>query len=285
MTLTCVGQETRGVSFVDELQDAHEIEHLAMQDMSVGSIEKEVQQQCSSKTQQVSLEFVQTKTKSFLNSLDSYVLQYVAELQRRLAMKMGHTIKTFLKANNMTTFAVTSEGPHHQNDSYPSRGSHADYMPFEFMAMEVALEATWLDYVLVTDCGELSCYKEAIQMDDSVKWEQAMQSEYNSIIANETWELTELPQGKQTLPCKWVYKKKYTTEDLELKYKARLVAKGFKQKKGVDFDEIFSPVVKMTTLRLVLGLVAIEGLELNQMDVKTAFLHGDLEEDVYMVQP
>ncbi|MCO5592884.1 hypothetical protein L7F22_046888 [Adiantum nelumboides] len=122
-------------------------------------------------------------------------------------------------------------------------------------------------------------------MKDSVKWEQVMQSEYNSIIANETWELTKLPQGKQALPCKWVYKKKYTNEDLEPKYKARLVAKGFKQKKGVDFDEIFSPIVKMTTLRLVLGFVAIEDLELNQMDVKMMFLHGDLEEDVYMVHP
>ncbi|MCO5554806.1 hypothetical protein L7F22_008341 [Adiantum nelumboides] len=113
-----------------------------------------------------------------------------------------------------------------------------------------------------------------------------MQSKYNSIIANETWELIELPQGKHALSCKWVYKKKHTTEDPEPKYKTRLVAKGFKQKRGVDFDEIFSPVVKMTTLRLVLGLVATsEDLELNQMDVKTAFLHEDLEEDVYMVQP
>ncbi|MCO5577255.1 hypothetical protein L7F22_031082 [Adiantum nelumboides] len=121
-------------------------------------------------------------------------------------------------------------------------------------------------------------------MDDSVKWEQAMQLEYNSIIANETWELTELPQGKQALPCKWVYKKKYMIEDLESKYKARLVVK---QKKGVtvDFDKIFSPVVKMTTLCLVLSLVTTEDLELNQMDVKMAFLHRDLEEDAYMVQP
>ncbi|MCO5550238.1 hypothetical protein L7F22_003721 [Adiantum nelumboides] len=119
-------------------------------------------------------------------------------------------------------------------------------------------------------------------MEDSAKWEQAMQSEYNSIISNETWELTELPQGKQALPCKWLYKKKYTAEDSELKYKARLVAKVFEQKKGIDFDEIFSPVVKMTTLRLVLGIVATEDLELTQMDVKTVFLHGDLDEDVYM---
>ena len=121
-------------------------------------------------------------------------------------------------------------------------------------------------------------------MDDSVKWEQAMQSEYNSIVANETWDLVELPKGKNALPCKWVYKKKYTAEDPEPKYKARLVAKGFKQQKGVDFDEIFSPVVKMTTLRTMLGLVAIQDMELVQMDVKTAFLHRDLDEDVYMKQ-
>ena len=142
-----------------------------------------------------------------------------------------------------------------------------------------------LDYILVTDCGEPTCYEEAIQLDDSAKWELAMQSEYHSILANDTWELTPLPEGKQALPCKWVYKKKFTAEDPEPKYKARLVAKGFKQKQGVDFDEIFSPVVKMTTLRLVLGLVASEDMELIQMDVKTAFLHGDLDEDVYMKQP
>ncbi|MCO5591233.1 hypothetical protein L7F22_045214 [Adiantum nelumboides] len=72
--------------------------------------------------------------------------------------------------------------------------------------------------------------------------------------------------------------------DPEPKYKARLVAKGFKQKGEIDFDEIFSSVVKMTTLCLVLGNVATEDLELIQMDVKTAFLHGDLDEDVYMKQ-
>ena len=142
-----------------------------------------------------------------------------------------------------------------------------------------------LSYVLLTDSGEPSCYTEAMQMDDCVKWEQAMQSEYDSIVGNDTWDLIDLPDGKQALPCKWVYKKKFTSDDPEPKYKARLVAKGFKQQHGVDFDEIFSPVVKMTTLRTVLGLVAIEDMELVQMDVKTAFLHGDLEEDVYMKQP
>ena len=83
-----------------------------------------------------------------------------------------------------------------------------------------------LDYVLLTDSGEPSCYVEAMQMDDCVKWEQAMQLEYNLIVGNDTWDLVELPEGKKPLPCKWVYKKKFTSNDPAPKYKARLVAKG-----------------------------------------------------------
>ncbi|MCO5574640.1 hypothetical protein L7F22_028429 [Adiantum nelumboides] len=111
-----------------------------------------------------------------------------------------------------------------------------------------------------------------------------MQSEMDSLIQNNTWELMALPKGKKALPCKWVYKIKLSS-DAKPRYKSRLVAKGFKQQKGIDFDEIFSPVVKMTTLRTLLALVATEDMELKQMDVKTAFLHGDLHEDLYMEQP
>jgi hypothetical protein len=71
----------------------------------------------------------------------------------------------------------------------------------------------------------------------------------------------------------------------EKRYKARLVVKGFAQKKGIDFDEIFSPVVKMTSIRTILSLVEVEDLHLEQLDVKTTFLHGDLEEEIYMQQP
>ena len=82
----------------------------------------------------------------------------------------------------------------------------------------------------------------------------------NIILASKTWDLTPFPKGKKALPCNWVYKKKHIAKDPKPKYKARLVAKGFKQKQGMDFDEIFSPVVKMTTLCLVLGLVAIQDM-------------------------
>ncbi|MCO5567154.1 hypothetical protein L7F22_020842 [Adiantum nelumboides] len=111
-----------------------------------------------------------------------------------------------------------------------------------------------------------------------------MQLEMDSLIQNDTWKLTALPKGKKALPCKRVYKLKLSS-DAKPRYKARLVAKGFKQQKGIDFDEIFSPVVKMTTLRTLLALVATKDMELKQMDVKTAFLHGDLHEDLYMEQP
>ncbi|MCO5561781.1 hypothetical protein L7F22_015405 [Adiantum nelumboides] len=109
-----------------------------------------------------------------------------------------------------------------------------------------------------------------------------MQFEYTLIVANDSWDWVELPQSAKTLPCKWVYKKNFTSGDPNPKYKARLVAKGFKQEKEDDFYETFLPVVKMTILRTILGLVAIEDMELIQMDVKTTILDGDLDEDVYM---
>ena len=96
--------------------------------------------------------------------------------------------------------------------------------------------------------------------------------------------MTKLPVGKKALHNKWVYRIK-NEHDGNTRYKARLVVKGFQQKKGIDYSEIFSPVVKMLTIRLVLGMVAAENLHLEQLVVKTTFLHGDLKEDIYMIQP
>ena len=111
-----------------------------------------------------------------------------------------------------------------------------------------------------------------------------MESEMNSIRGNKTWDLVELRKSQCALPCKWVYRLKETFDLKNPKYKARLVAKGFRQEYVVDFDEIFSLVVKMTTLHFMLGVVATETLELIQLDVKVTFLHSDLKEEINMEQ-
>jgi hypothetical protein len=142
----------------------------------------------------------------------------------------------------------------------------------------------YLNYLLLTDEGEPECYDEACQVEDASKWELAMKDEMKSLISNNTWELAELPMGKKALHNKWVYRVK-EEHDGSKRHKARLVVKGFQQKEGIDYSDIFSPVVKLTTIRSVLSIVAAEGLHLEQLDVKTAFLHGDLEEEIYMQQP
>ena len=138
-----------------------------------------------------------------------------------------------------------------------------------------------LYYLLLTDSGEPESYDEAMQVDTKQKWEQGMEEEMDSLVKNQTWDLVKLPAGKRALQNKWVYRLK-EEDGGKKRYKARLVVKGFAQKKGIDFDEIFSPVVKMTSIRTILSLVAVEDLHLEQLDVKTTFLHGDLEEEIYM---
>ena len=107
----------------------------------------------------------------------------------------------------------------------------------------------------------------------------------NSLRKNRTQELVELPKERRALQNKWVYKIKHESEGKKKRYKARLVVKAYAQKEGIDYTEIFSPVIKMQSIRIILGLVAALDLECEQLDVKTTFLHGELEEEIYMEQP
>ncbi|WJZ95336.1 hypothetical protein VitviT2T_014112 [Vitis vinifera] len=112
-----------------------------------------------------------------------------------------------------------------------------------------------------------------------------MHEETKSFHKNNTYELMKLPKGKRALKNKWVLRWKPGPNRSQPRYKARLVVKGFSQKKCNDFEEIFSPMVKMSSIRVVLGLVANMNLEIEQLDVKTIFLHGDLEKEIYMEKP
>ena len=109
-----------------------------------------------------------------------------------------------------------------------------------------------------------------------------MKSEMESMYANQVWTLVNPPKGVKPIWCKWVFKKKIDVDGNVQTYKARLVAKGFKQIHGIDYDETFSPVVMVKSIRILLAIAAYNDFEIWQMDVKTTFLNESLEEDVYM---
>ncbi|RVW64469.1 Retrovirus-related Pol polyprotein from transposon RE2 [Vitis vinifera] len=125
-------------------------------------------------------------------------------------------------------------------------------------------------------------FQEAIK---DLKWHKAMNEEIGSIEKNNSWELVELPKGQKSIGVKWVYKTKLNKDGGVDKYKARLVAKGYKQEFGVDYKEVFAPVAKLDTIRFVLSMAAQKSWSIHQLDVKSAFLHGELEEEVYIDQP
>ena len=127
--------------------------------------------------------------------------------------------------------------------------------------------------------------KEAVDSEDGKLWKEAMVDEMASLHKNEAWDLVELPAGRKPIGSKWVFKKKTNAEGKVEQYKARLVEKGYSQVPGIDFSDIFSPVSKVTSIRLLLSIAAAFDFEVEQMDVKTTFLHGDLEEEIYMKQP
>jgi histone deacetylase 1/2 len=137
-------------------------------------------------------------------------------------------------------------------------------------------------YGLLSSTGEPCTLGEAL---DDKNWRLAMEEEYKALMENKTWHLVPPNKNKNLIDCKWVYRIKRKADGTIDRYKTRLVAKGFKQRYGIDYEDTFSPVVKIATIRTVLALSVSRGWSLRQLDVKNAFLHGILEEEVYMKQP
>ena len=176
---------------------------------------------------------------------------------------------------------VSNEEPQQQHDlpiaiSRPRReirkpARFEDMVAYAFPVVEEGIPQTFL---------------EVNSSPDKEKWKKSMDEEMQSLVKNHTWKLARLPKGKKAIGCKWVYAQKegFPSKN-DVRYKARLVAKGYAQKEGIDYNEVFSHVVKHSSIRILLALVAQFNMELVQMDVKTAFLHGDLEEEIYITQP
>lgn len=153
-----------------------------------------------------------------------------------------------------------------------------DYESGEGLSKEEEIQ----NFVLFTSPSDPTTFEEAIHSD---KWRSAMDNEIAAIEKNSTWELTDLPAEARTIEVKWIFKTKLNEKGEVEKYKARLVEKGYSQRKGVDYTEVFAPVARWDTIRMVIALAAQKGWNIYQLDVKSAFLHGELSEAVFVEQP
>jgi hypothetical protein len=139
-----------------------------------------------------------------------------------------------------------------------------------------------VEWATIAFSEEPQTVKKALNGEDAKKWEITIQEEYDSLVVNNIWSLVPLPKGRKPISCKWVFKIKHGVNGEVEPYKARLVTRGLTQTFGVDYNETFAPVAKFVSIRCILALAAIEDMEIQQMDVKIAFLNGDPEKEIYM---
>ncbi|GJR33121.1 retrotransposon protein, putative, ty1-copia subclass [Tanacetum coccineum] len=167
-----------------------------------------------------------------------------------------------------------------QEEVIPVRRSERTHRAPDRLCLNVEAEEHSLG-----DLNEPTSYKAAMLDSESNKWIDAMNAEIQSMMDNMVWVLVDLPPGCKTVGSKWIFKKKTDMDGIVHTYKARLVAKGYTQLYGVDYEETFSPVADIRAIRILISIAAFYDYEIWQMDVKTAFLNGYLDEDIYMVQP
>ncbi|KAE8690865.1 hypothetical protein F3Y22_tig00110893pilonHSYRG00648 [Hibiscus syriacus] len=177
----------------------------------------------------------------------------------------GHSTTHSVSDNEST---VMTEFPSASQEDPATRSKCGVFKPKVYI--------TFFDYVVPTTI------EEAFQ---SAAWTEAVHAEYSALLDNETWVLVPLPADRNLVGCKWLFKLKRNPDGSVLRYKARLVAKGFTQVPGLDFQNTFSPVVKFSTVYVLLTMVVAQGWVLRHVDINNAFLNGDLHEDVYMQQP
>ena len=153
------------------------------------------------------------------------------------------------------------------------------------LAEELFLGTTFLTTGTEEDLPK--SYEEAIKGPEADQWKEAMDAEIGQLEEMGTWEEADLPEGRKEIGCRWVFLRKKDEHGNIIKYKARLVAQGFSQKPGVDYSDngTFAPVMRFETLRTMLAQSAIHNWKLRQFDIKGAYLHGYLEEEIYMAQP
>lgn len=185
--------------------------------------------------------------------------------------------------NQYVVYSAQASDKPSLDSALPSKSSGTSFYPLSKYMSCHRLSLSMQSFVAtVIDQVEPTSYKEAVKHE---VWRNAMKHEIVGLEDKDTWDVVDLPPDKEAIGCKWVYKIKFNLDGTIERHKGRVVAYGNNQEEGIDYSETFALVVKMTTMRIVLEVAAAKGWELYQMDVHNAFLHGDLEEEVYMRLP
>lgn len=183
-----------------------------------------------------------------------------------------------------------SDNDQNNNDRGPRRSGRATEPPVRLTYNRLGSPERNHLHIKIEKVGQIAnndpkTVKQALSCEESAEWQLAMQKEYDSMLKNGTWELVDRPRDKNVVGCKWVFKTKLNEDNKVSEFKARLVAKGYTQEQGNDYDEVFAPVVRSPTIRMFLNVTARRNLQIRQFDIKTAFLNGKLDEEIYMKQP
>ncbi|KAL4014133.1 hypothetical protein IC575_026325 [Cucumis melo] len=174
---------------------------------------------------------------------------------------------------------ITSES---QNRSNVELNKDDELRRSKRMRFSKSLGPDFLTYLLE---NEPQTFKEVMSSLETPYWKEDVNSEIESIMHNHTWELVDLPLVSKPLGCKWIFKRKMKTDESIDKYKARLVAKSYKQQEGLDYFDTYSQVTRITSIRMLITISTLHGFEIHLLDVKTTFLNGELDEEIYMQQP
>ncbi|GJX14570.1 putative RNA-directed DNA polymerase [Tanacetum coccineum] len=225
------------------------------------------------------------------DKLDTRSVRYAEFLEKNLLSQeiSGRAVdlEEIQEEEDTTPSEITSNIPQEvegfeppQEEVIPIRRSERPHRAPNRLCLNVEVEEHSLG-----DLNEPASYKAAMLDSESNKWVDAMNAEIQSMMDNMVWVLVDLPPGCKTVGSRWLFKKKTDMDGIVHVYKARLVAKGYTQLYGVDYEETFSPVADIRAIRILISIAAYYDYEIWQMDVKTAFLNGYLDEDIYMVQP
>lgn len=192
----------------------------------------------------------------------------------------------YATVDSTNTGALPSQLEQHESEDEGQpllrRGERERKLPGKFLNFFTGYGAVSGD-PCITDVP--NCYNDIGGRDDRTLWLKAVPEELDSIEANEVWKLQRCLRSIKPLQSKWVFRVKEDNSGKEVRYKARLVEKGYLQRQGIDYEETYAPVAKLTTIRTVLAVGVRNRFLFHQMDVKTAFLHGELKEDIYMAVP